>query len=108
MLIDARLPVRFARREDRAPGEALLTDGTAQAEPPFAKFDLQAGHMPDCLCCAPRSGAALALATLFRERATGQGTPFRGVLAVVGPEGEAAVRAALAEDPLASGRFKLA
>jgi hypothetical protein len=107
MSIDARLPVRFAPIEERTPDEAVLTDRLAAGVPPFARFSVRAGHQPDCLCCAPRSGAALALATLFRERAVGPGRPFRGVLAVVGPEGEAAVRAALVEDPLAAGRFRL-
>ncbi len=108
MFIDARLPVRFAPLADRTPGEALLTDGSNEAAPPLARFSLQAGHTPDCLCCLPRSGAALALARLFRERAVGQGEPFRGVVAVVSPEGEAAIRVALATDPLVSGRFRLA
>ncbi len=98
MFIDARLPLRFGPIEDRAPDEAVLTD---------AEIGATAGHAVDCLCCTPRSGAALALGALFRARAVGEGPPFRGVLAVVGPAAEAAIRAALADDPVASGRFKL-
>jgi hypothetical protein len=99
MFIDARLPLRFGLIEDRSPDEAVLTDALIGTTP---------GHMIGCLCCAPRNGAALALAVLFRERATGQRPLFRGVLAAVGPAGEAAIRAALRDDPVASGRFRLA
>ena len=107
MFVDARLPVRFGPIDGRKPDEAVLTDGDHDAAPPFARFSPEAGHAVDCLCCLPRSGAARALADLFRARAVGQGPPFRGVLAVVGPTGETAVRAALADDPVASGRFRL-
>lgn len=107
MRIDARLPVRFGPLESRRAHEAVLSDG-ALAGPPFEAFTAgPAGHPMDCACCVPRSGAAMALAALFRARATGTGPAFRGVLAVVGPDGEAAVRAALTDDAMASGRFRL-
>jgi hypothetical protein len=103
--IDARLPVRFAPLHTRRPDEAVLTDGAA-APAPSARFMPAGGaHGAGCACCVPRSGAATALATLFRERAVG-GPAFAGVLAVVGAAGEAAVRAALAADPLVSARFR--
>ncbi len=107
--IDARLPLRFAPLAARGPDEAVLTDRGITAAAPFARFTPGAADHPvDCACCAPRSGAAVALAALFRARAVGRGTPFRGVLAVVGHAGEAAIRAALRDDPLAFARFRLA
>ena len=42
-----------------------------------------------------------------RSLAVGRGTAFDGVLAVVGPDSERAVRAALTDDPLVSGRYRL-
>ena len=102
--MDARLPVRFGALESRRQGEAVLSDG-AEAAAPVAYFEAgAAGHAPGCACCVPMTGAAAALSALFRERATGP--MFSGVLAVVGPEGEAAVRAALATDRVASARFR--
>ena len=100
MRIDARLPLRFGPSETLRPDEALLTDASiAPATSP---------HGAACACCIPRSGAALALATLFRNRATGSGPPFRAVLASVGRANEDALKAALESDPVASGRFRLA
>ncbi len=105
--IDARLPVRFGVLSERQPGEAVLSDGP-DAAAPFARLGAAtSGHPAECSCCLPRSGAALALAALFRERAVGRGTAFDGVLAVVGPEAEQAVRAALTDDPIVSGRYRL-
>jgi hypothetical protein len=109
MFIDARLPVRFGPVRDRTADDAVLTDAGEVPAPPSVAFrSSAAGHTVDCACCSPRSEAALALAGLFRDRAMGACQPFRRVLAVVGPEGEAAVRAALESDPVASGRFRLA
>ena len=109
MYIDARLPVRFGLMDSRAPGEALLLDCDIAAEEPLARFTTgPTQHAIDCACCVPRSGAATALAMLFRARAIGQGPPFRGVLAVVDHDGEAAVRAALEQDPMVAGRYRLA
>ena len=107
MRIDARVPVRFGPLSSRTPDEAVLTDGI-EAAAPSAAFRLIDGHPLDCICCTPRTGAALALATLFRARAIAAGPAFRGVLAVVGPAGEAAVRDALAADTLVCGRFRIA
>ena len=109
MRIDARLPVRFGPLQGRLADEAVLLDSDVDAAEPAGRFTVgQEGHAADCACCMPRSGAALALAALFRDRATGGGAAFRGVLAVVGADGEAAVRAALVADPLVSGRYRLA
>ena len=104
MRIDARLPVRFGPLSSRLVNEAVLSDGV-EADGPSARFSVGDGHAAGCLCCLPRSGAAVALAALFRERAVGPA--FSGVLAVVGAEGEVAVRAALAGDAVASARFRL-
>ena len=107
MWLDARIPVRFGALDTRAADEAVVTDG-AGAGAPSARFAVAgAGHAAGCACCGGRSEAALAMAALFRERAVGTGPPFRGVLAAVGPAGEAALRDALAET-LLSGRFRVA
>ena len=109
MRIDARLPVRFGPLQARMADEAVLMDNDTPAANPVGRFTTgPGGHAPGCRCCTLRSSASLALATLFRERATGGGVAFRGVLAVVGPEGEAAVRAALESDLLVAGRYRLA
>ena len=113
MRIDARLLVRFGPLESRTEEEAVLTEA-ALAEAVLAKAVLaKAGlagpaHVMGCLCCTPRSAAGAALAALFRARAVDTGPAMRTVLAVVGPDGEAAVRAAVLNDPVASARFRLA
>ena len=109
MWIDARIPVRFGNLHTRSDAEAVLTDECPTG--PGAWGYIAAGratHAVDCACCAPRNAAAVTLGTLFRSRATGAGAPFRGVLAAVGPEAEAAVRAALETDPVVIARFRLA
>ena len=106
MRIDARLPVRFGPLASRQPDEAVLTDAATLPAGPAQRFDAVPQHAADCACCMPRSAAALAMAALFRARVVGQGAAFRGVLAVVGPDGARAVRAALEADPLVSGRFR--
>ena len=111
MFIDARIPVRFAALDTRIADEAVLTDAHDPAPPPALCFEpdpANAAHPIDCACCQPRSAAGSALATLFRDRALATGPAFKGVLAVVSPTGEAAIRAALETDPLVSARFRLA
>ena len=109
MWIDARIPVRFGPLHNRQPDEALLTDAGAQGPGiPAIAVAAPDGHPPGCACCLPRSGMAVALGALFRLRATSPGTPFRAVLAVVGPAAEAAVRAALVEDPVVAAPVTLA
>lgn len=100
MRIDARLPVQFGPLGSLAPGEVVLLDQDLPPGPADA-------HAPECACCVARSGPALALATLFRQRAVGTGVPFRGVLAVVGPVAEAQLRVALDKDPFVAGRYRL-
>lgn len=99
---DPRIPLRFGPPHSRRADEAVLTDGPPAAAP-AARFS--AGHLAGCACCGG-GGAVLALAQLVRARALGGA--FQAVLATASPEGEAAVRAALAEDGPLSARFRLA
>lgn len=111
MFIDARLPLRFGKPHDRTPNEAVLTDGPEPYQPPSARFEgttTPRTHPTDCACCNPRTAAALSLAALFQNRATTSTPAFTRVLAVVTPEGETAIRQALATDPLVSARYRLA
>jgi hypothetical protein len=110
---DTRIPVIF--------GTTVKTDGVLTAAlvegdrpAPAAAFIQRftppspTGHAIGCACCAPRGPAAIALATLFRARATGAAPYFRAVLINASPAGETAIRAALCEDPYAAARFRLA
>jgi hypothetical protein len=115
LFLDARLHVGFGTADQAGPETALLIEGDAPAPAgvAVARFVLapvvaaEAVHPTGCACCAPRGPAAEALGRLFLQRARG-GALFRKVIAVVsGPDGAAAVRAALAEDPLVSARFRL-
>jgi len=104
--IDARIPVRFAAAGE---GAALLVEGDAPATgQAVARFTLAAtGHAPGCACCLPRAPVAVALANLFRDRATGAVPFFTEILArPATAEGAAAIRAALAADPLVMARFR--
>ena len=112
--MDDRLAVRFGRSGEARAGEALLVEGEAPVPPghPVARFRLRAGlfgHPVGCACCAPRGPVAEALGRLFLARARGEVAFFHAVVAVTAtPAGEAAVRAALAEDQVSAGRFRLA
>ena len=104
---DSRLPLRFGPVASRRADEAVLFEGAGPvASPSQAIVPAPFGHAAGCMCCRPRSGAANALATLFRLRAIG--ADFDAVLADVAPATQAALRAALADDLLASARFRLA
>ena len=110
---DPRLPLRFGPAASAGARTALLIEGDAPAPSgaPFARFVLPAmakPHPVGCACCVPRGPVAAALASLFLSRARG-GPWFTEVLAVPrGPAGEAAIRAAVAEDVLARALFRLA
>jgi hypothetical protein len=111
---DDRVPVRLAAADTARPDEALLVEGTA-AVPwgrPLARFVPLPGvfgHAPGCTCCTPRGPVAEALGRLFLARARGEVAFFGSVVAVTATAaGEAAVRAALAEDQVSAGRFRLA
>ncbi len=93
-----------------APGDVVLAEGDTPvpAGAYVQRFTLPAdglGHVAGCACCAPRGPAAAALGALFRARATGAAPFFGRVVVVATPAGEAAVRAAVAEDVVAAARF---
>ncbi len=108
--LDARLPIRFGTAEEAKRDAAFLIEGTAAAPPGriAEHFLLPAGptHPPGCTCCAGRSPAAQALSRLFLARARGEAPMFREIVAVASPAGQAAVRAAVKQDPLASAWFR--
>jgi hypothetical protein len=108
-LTDDRVPVRFG---DPEADEAVLVEGEAAVRSgrPAARFRLApaiAGHVMGCACCVPRGPVAEALGRLFLARARGEVAWFRSVAVLATPAGKAAVRAALAEDQIAAGRFRL-
>ncbi len=109
IFVDARVPVVFGPVTAAGPRDALLLEGgeAAPAGLPEARFALcQPGHPAGCACCAPRSAVAAALRDLFLARARG-GVPWFGrVVVVASAEGEAAVRAALADDGFVAGRYR--
>jgi hypothetical protein len=109
-LCDDRLPVRFGAPEA---DEAVLAEGSDFVDPrrPVERFRVApslAGHALACACCVPRGPAAEALGRLFLARARGEVAWFRSVAVLATAGGEAAVRAALAEDRIAAARFRLA
>lgn len=108
--MDSRIPVRFGARETATPSTALLIEGegptpSGGAE---ARFTLRSkDHIFGCACCLPRGAVAQALTKLFQARARAAVPFFREVLAVpASAAGEAAVRAALAEDVFVAARFR--
>ena len=107
MHIDARVPVVFGLLADARVDDALLIDGDLAVPEGVVAVRLGAepSHVAGCVCCVPRSAAGSALAGLFLARGRGQVAFFRRVLAIT--DDEAAVRAALEEDVLASGWFKV-
>jgi hypothetical protein len=110
---DDRVPVRFGSGDAAGPDAALLVEGDTVVPPGHAvvRFRLGPGligHPFGCACCVPRGPVAEALGRLFLARARGEVAFFRLVVVVATPEGEAAVRAALAEDQVSAGRFRLA
>lgn len=119
LFLDARVPVRFAPADQAGPEQAgpdaawLVQDDTAApAGVPVAKFALPAamhGHPAACACCVPRGPVADALSRLFLARARGDVGFFRSVIACPrDAAGAAAIRAALASDPVLRARFRLA
>jgi hypothetical protein len=111
---DDRLPVLFGSGDTAGQDAALLIEGDAAVPDGHAatRFRLAPGligHPFGCACCTPRGPVAEALGRLFLARARGEVAFFRSVVVVVATlAGEAAVRAALAEDQVSAGRFRLA
>jgi hypothetical protein len=111
IFIDARIPVVFAPAATVGSGEAVLIegDGAAPEGLPVARFSVaRPGHVPGCACCAPRGPVAVALHGLFLARVRGTAAFFSRVVVAAGPEGEAAVRQALAGDAFLAGRYRVA
>lgn len=110
MHIDARVPVVFGTIADAGPEDALLIEGDAPAPEGHIVVRLMADatpqHATGCVCCVPRSAAGSALAGLFLARGRGDIAFFRRVVAVSADQ--AAIRAAIDDDILASGWFRLA
>lgn len=108
---DARIPLRFAAAAEIGPGEAVLWEEAAPPQsgalPPYAvvaRFRRAAVHVPGCFCCGGRGPAAVALGTLFQDRARGRVAWFTGVVAVV--RDPAAIAAELAGDVLVAARYR--
>jgi hypothetical protein len=104
-----RIPLVFHGEPE--PGDAVLIEGDAQAPPGTytIRFNLsaQTSHPVGCACCVPRGPVAEALAGAFRDRATGKAPFFNCILVLAeSPAGEAAIRAALAQDVLVMARFR--
>ena len=110
---DDRVPVRFGSGDTAGQADALAVEGRAAVPTGHAvvRFRLGpglTGHPFGCACCVPRGPVAEALGRLFLARARGEVAFFRSVVVVATPVGEAAVRAALAEDQVSAGRFRMA
>jgi hypothetical protein len=106
MTKDIRIPVRFGGTHDDA---AYLLEGRAAA--PAGAYGVSftlapQWHGPGCACCAPGRAVVAALAGLHRAMVTGAAAPFRCVVVRASATGEAAVRAALAQDALVRARFR--
>ncbi|MBN9564201.1 MAG: hypothetical protein J0H14_26255 [Alphaproteobacteria bacterium] len=109
--VDARIPVSFLAEAVSVPDTALLLEGDSPAPDGavVARFAPGRGqHRVDCACCVARGAVADALGRLFLARAKGEVSFFRAVVVVCGAAGRAEVLAALAADPVASARFRLA
>ena len=111
---DRRIPVIFGQQS--GPHDTVLLEdrftAPALASAPdcahlFRFTVTQTGHLPGCLCCATRGPAAEALGRAFRARATGTAPFFSHLLVLASPAGQAAIRAALAQDAICSARFRL-
>lgn len=119
--LDARIPL-ILLAEEAALADALASGPPAavisEAPPPalpagavtLVSFDATTtAHAPGCACCAGRSQAAAALDRLFQARVRNACPWFDRVLALAAtPEAAAALREAVAQDALASARFRLA
>jgi hypothetical protein len=106
---DARVPVVFAAPAEAGAEDALLLEaepGAACAAGVVVRLpSAAAGHRFGCACCVPRGAAAEALGRLFLARARGEVRFFRRVVVSVADVG--AVRAAILEDRLVAGRYRL-
>ena len=96
--MDMRIPVVIGGVPDAARGDASL-----------AVAEELTSHAAGCDCCVARSVAGTALGQLFMARARSETPWFTRVVAnCPSAAAEASLRAALASDPVASARFRLA
>jgi hypothetical protein len=106
---DARIPLRFGPASMAGPQDAVLVEegvGPVAAPGAVARFSGAAGHRFGCVCCGGgRGAAAVALAGLFQDRATGRVPWFTRVVAVVADP--SAVAEALRADRVAAARFRV-
>jgi hypothetical protein len=104
---DPRIPVLLGGTP--GPHDAVLLEAgqPAPAHGHVVPFNA-ATHPAGCLCCAPRSGAADALARLYRARVTGAAPFFDRVIVIASQAGEQAATAALATDVVSQARYKVA
>ena len=112
-MLDARIPVRLTRCAAGAGESAWLAqdDVAVPDGVPVVRFRLSPsswGHPWGCACCVPRGPVSAAFGRLFLARARGEMAFFRDVWVVTrDAAGEAAVRDALAHDPVLSARYRL-
>lgn len=114
LFVDARIPVVFAPAGLAGDDDALLLGADANEAlvraMPTERLDSPAAaiHPADCSCCMPRSTIGRRLSGLFIARGRGEVGFFRRVVvATDDPAAREAVRAAVAQDPLASSLFRL-
>lgn len=115
--IDARIPLHLLAADAPLAAETALLRETgaidaraAASAMAIADFspDPTADHAAGCACCLPRGAVAMALARLFLARVRGEVGFFTAVAALPASEaGAAAIRDALARDPLIVGRYRL-
>lgn len=113
---DDRLAVVIGPAELAGPQDALLLEAEAPAAAgaraglvvrlPALSAAPGWGHAPGCACCRPRGAVAGALGRLYLARARGEVAAFARVVAALADDTE--LRAALAEDRLVAGRYRLA
>jgi hypothetical protein len=85
------------------PARAEAGDAVQSLPPPGA-----VRHAVGCVCRAPRAPLAESLAKLFFARARGDIPFFARVIVPCPPDGEPALAAALAADPVTAARFRFA
>ena len=110
VLIDARIPVRFADGVPRPSPDSALVVGAGVASSGAgwaATLALPAGdsHPAACACCGGRPARATALTQLFQARARGEVGFFRALVVCLPDADAVALRELLATDPYLSGCF---
>lgn len=107
--LDARIPVLFGSPNDAGPRDALLIEGegTPARGRDWFQPDAPSAHPLGCPCCLPRNSAGMALTRLMLARGRSTGLFFTRVIAVASSDaGRASIKAALTQDPIASGFYR--